>query len=75
MVGVTMREEFIKAATQEEAERLAPWAEAFFPVDGGYTAYEFLDNGVEIIAEARISPRAKLPPEILAVFGRRSPAG
>lgn len=51
-----MREEFIKAATQEEAERLAPWAEGFFPRDGGYDAYEYLENGVEMIAERRISP-------------------
>lgn len=39
-----MRTEMIQAATAAQARKLAPWAAALAKVDGGYMAFESLDD-------------------------------
>ena len=39
-----MRKEFIEVKTRKEAEELAPWACKILKVEGGYRAYESIDE-------------------------------
>ena len=58
------RMEYIEGATsQEDAERRAPWADAFLPIQGGYMAYENAEDAAEIGPDDRVS-QARLPPEL-----------
>lgn len=62
------RMEYIKGAvTQADAERRAPWAEAFLAIEGGYMAYECAEDAAEIGPDPRVVP-ARLPANIRAIF-------
>jgi hypothetical protein len=40
----TMRKEMIQVKTRKEAEQAAPWASKVVKVDGGYMAFESIDD-------------------------------
>lgn len=39
-----MRKEFIRCDTKEEAQELAPWAAIIKEVEGGFLAFESVDD-------------------------------
>jgi hypothetical protein len=39
-----MRQEFIEVKTRKEAEEIAPWAAIIRKMEGGYQAYESVDD-------------------------------
>jgi len=39
-----MRTEFLQVSTRKQAAKLAPWAAVIVKCDGGYMAYESVDD-------------------------------
>lgn len=39
-----MRKEFIECETREQAEQVAPWAAEIVEAEGGYMAFESVDD-------------------------------